>query len=166
MSATDKNRRLPIAACSLFLALSLTWPAAVRGNLAAQRAPAISKPKPAPPSASTMPPLPPAIIDDTLAIGGDDIKAREVETRLTVEVRVNGRGPYQFVVDSGADTSVVVSDDAATDTAIGTDAAATDNAVTTEAGGEEATTTTVESEGGTTVVVEPTDGAQPATSTA
>src|SRR5918992_188286 len=42
-----------------------------------------------------------------LAIGGDDIEARKRETRLSVEVRVNGRGPYQFVVDSGADTSVV-----------------------------------------------------------
>jgi len=54
-----------------------------------------------------MPPLPPAIIDDTLAIGGQDVKARRVETRLTVEVHINGHGPYQFVVDSGADTSVV-----------------------------------------------------------
>jgi len=54
-----------------------------------------------------MRPLPPAVIDDTLAIEGDDLKAREVETRLTVEVRVNGQGPYQFVVDSGADTSVI-----------------------------------------------------------
>jgi hypothetical protein len=54
-----------------------------------------------------MRPLPPAIIDDTLAVEGDDIKARQVETRLSVEVRVNGRGPYQFIVDSGADTSVV-----------------------------------------------------------
>jgi hypothetical protein len=54
-----------------------------------------------------MPPLPPAAIDDRLAIGGGEIEARKVETRLSVEVRVNGRGPYQFVVDSGADTSVV-----------------------------------------------------------
>jgi predicted aspartyl protease len=54
-----------------------------------------------------MPPLPPAIIDDRLAIGGQDVKARRVETRLTVEVHINGHGPYQFVVDSGADTSVV-----------------------------------------------------------
>jgi len=54
-----------------------------------------------------MPPLPPAIIDDTLAIGGEDVKARRVETRLTVEVRINGHGPYQFLVDSGADTSVI-----------------------------------------------------------
>jgi hypothetical protein len=54
-----------------------------------------------------MPPLPPAAIDDALAVEGDDINARMVETRLSVEVRVNGRGPYQFIVDSGADTSVV-----------------------------------------------------------
>jgi predicted aspartyl protease len=54
-----------------------------------------------------MPPLPPAVIDDTLAIGGDDVDARKVETRLTVQVGVNGRGPYHFIVDSGADTSAV-----------------------------------------------------------
>jgi predicted aspartyl protease len=54
-----------------------------------------------------MAPLPPAVIDNNLAIGGDDVNAREVETRLSVEVRVNGRGPYQFVVDSGADTTAV-----------------------------------------------------------
>jgi hypothetical protein len=54
-----------------------------------------------------MRPLPPAAIDEALAIEGDDIDARKVETRLSVEVRVNGRGPYQFVVDSGADTSVI-----------------------------------------------------------
>jgi predicted aspartyl protease len=54
-----------------------------------------------------MAPLPPAQIDDTLLIGGEDIKARKVRTRMTVEVRVNGHGPYRFLVDSGADTSVV-----------------------------------------------------------
>ena len=54
-----------------------------------------------------MPALPPAIIDDTLAIGGQDLKARQVETRLSVEVLINGHGPYRFIVDSGADTSVV-----------------------------------------------------------
>lgn len=69
--------------------------------------PKISKPRPAPPGDSTLPPLPPAEIDETLAIEGDELDARKVETRLSVEVRVNGRGPYQFVVDSGADTSVV-----------------------------------------------------------
>ncbi|MGH6705806.1 MAG: aspartyl protease family protein [Sphingomicrobium sp.] len=54
-----------------------------------------------------MPPLPPAVIDNSLAIGGEDINARKVNTRMTVEVRVNGQGPYRFLVDSGADSSVV-----------------------------------------------------------
>jgi hypothetical protein len=54
-----------------------------------------------------MPPLPPAAIDNKLAIGGDNINARQVESRMTVEVQVNGHGPYHFVVDSGADTSAV-----------------------------------------------------------
>ena len=40
-------------------------------------------------------------------IGGKELKARQIETRLSVAVQVNGRGPYHFVVDSGADTSVV-----------------------------------------------------------
>ena len=54
-----------------------------------------------------MPPLAPAIIDDTVEIAGEDVNARKVETRLTTEVRVNGRGPYHFIVDSGADRSVI-----------------------------------------------------------
>lgn len=54
-----------------------------------------------------MPPLPPAVIDNSLAIGGEDVNARKARTRMTIEVRVNGRGPYRFVVDSGADSSVV-----------------------------------------------------------
>jgi hypothetical protein len=87
---------------ALLLALCVASPIG-----AGAQVPRISKPRPAPPLTSTMPALPPAIIDDTLAIGGEDVNARRVETRLTVEVRVNGRGPYQFVVDSGADTSVV-----------------------------------------------------------
>jgi hypothetical protein len=47
------------------------------------------------------------VVGGELAVGGEDIKAREVSTRLSVEVRVNGRGPYRFIVDSGADTSAV-----------------------------------------------------------
>ncbi|MBA3678300.1 MAG: aspartyl protease family protein [Sphingosinicella sp.] len=47
------------------------------------------------------------MIDNTLAIGGDEINARKVRTRMTVEVLVNGRGPFRFLVDSGADSSVV-----------------------------------------------------------
>jgi predicted aspartyl protease len=74
---------------------------------AAADPPKISKPQPAPNTQPNLPPLPPAYFDPTLAVGGDDLKARKVETRLSVAVQVNGRGPYHFIVDSGADTSAV-----------------------------------------------------------
>ncbi|HVU29765.1 MAG TPA: retroviral-like aspartic protease family protein [Sphingomicrobium sp.] len=69
--------------------------------------PKISKPRPAPATPPDIPPLPPAYFDPNLAVGGQEVKARKVETRLSVDVLVNGRGPYHFIVDSGADTSVV-----------------------------------------------------------
>jgi hypothetical protein len=75
---------------------------------AAADQPKIAKPVPAPATLpSTVPPLPPAQFDPSLAIEGQDVKAKKVETRLTVDVDVNGTGPYRFIVDSGADTSVV-----------------------------------------------------------
>jgi len=92
--------------CSLVMALALTFSAFAVDSADAAQVPKIEKPRPAP-STTKMPPLPPAVIDDTLAIGGEDINARKVSTRMTVEVLVNGRGPYRFLVDSGADTSVV-----------------------------------------------------------
>ncbi|HEX8442471.1 MAG TPA: retroviral-like aspartic protease family protein [Allosphingosinicella sp.] len=91
----------------LVLALTLAWWTVALSAAAAAQAPRIARHRPAPPSTSTMPPLRSAEIDNSLAIGGDEIDARKVETRLTVPVKVNGRGPYQFIVDSGADTSVV-----------------------------------------------------------
>lgn len=60
-----------------------------------------------PPPPTTLQPLPSAQIDDTLGIEGETINAKKVRTRMTVAVGLNGRGPYRFVVDSGADTSVV-----------------------------------------------------------
>jgi hypothetical protein len=69
--------------------------------------PKIAKPRPAPDIPANVPPLPPAEFDKKLAIGGDDVKAKKVDTRLSVEVQVNGTGPYRFIVDSGADTSAV-----------------------------------------------------------
>lgn len=82
----------------------------VMGNAAGHELaepPRISKPRPAPPVTGPVTTLPPAIFDPALNVGGKDVKAREVETRLSVDVRVNGRGPFHFIVDSGADTSVV-----------------------------------------------------------
>ena len=90
---------------SLVLALALTFSAVARDSVDAAPPSKIRKPVPIPPR--QLPPLPPAVIDDALAIGGEDINARRVNTRMTVEVRVNGTGPYRFLVDSGADTSVV-----------------------------------------------------------
>ncbi len=93
---------------ALIVALGLLLPLAADGAAEAAVPPVISKPRPAPPDLpSIVPPLPPASFDSKLAIGGSDIKARKVSTRLSVEVMVNGRGPYRFLVDSGADTSVV-----------------------------------------------------------
>jgi hypothetical protein len=95
---------MPTARSSLILAW-VAWSALAGG--AAAEPPKIAKPRPAPPASGAMAPLPPAVIDDALAIGGDDVKAREEETRLSVDVLVNGRGPYAFIVDSGADTSAI-----------------------------------------------------------
>jgi predicted aspartyl protease len=97
----------------LILGLALVLPAAaahagVAANAdAAAAPPQISRPRPAPDVPANVLPLPPAVIDNTLTIGGNDVKAREIDTRLSVDVHVNGRGPYHFVVDSGADTSAV-----------------------------------------------------------
>jgi hypothetical protein len=99
---------LAIRPGALILTLGLMLSAVTGAVQAAVQAPVIAKPKPAPPALpGQVPPLPPAVIDNSLAIGGDDVKARKVDTRLSVYVLVNGRGPYRFVVDSGADTSAV-----------------------------------------------------------
>ena len=92
---------------ALLAALGLMLMGLTGGVVAAAEPPKIGKPRPAPPMPPNVLPLPPAYFDPTLAVGGEDVKARMVETRLTVQVLVNGRGPYNFIVDSGADTSVV-----------------------------------------------------------
>jgi len=51
--------------------------------------------------------LPLADIDDTLTIAGEEIEGKKLRSRMTVQVKINGEGPYKFIVDSGADTSVV-----------------------------------------------------------
>ena len=74
---------------------------------AADDPPQINRPRPAPPAVPGSITLPPAQLDPSLAIGGQDVKAKKIESRLSVDVHVNGRGPYKFIVDSGADTSVI-----------------------------------------------------------
>lgn len=96
----------PVHRSALLLAIAVST--FLAGSYAAiAQAPRIGKPRPAPPGPTTLPPLPPAAIDNSLAISGDEVKARKLETRLSVDVMVNGRGPYKFIVDSGADSSAV-----------------------------------------------------------
>lgn len=100
---------MPRARRGLVLAFALL--AMAHGAVAvAAGPPKIGRPRPAPPTAPEIPPLPPAQFDPTLNVTGNNLKAREIDTRLSVDVRVNGRGPYHFIVDSGADTSVIGAD--------------------------------------------------------
>jgi hypothetical protein len=91
----------------LLVACAAALLTAVSGVAGAAQAPQINRPRPAPGPPPNVVTLPPAEFDKTLAIGGKDIKARAVDTRLSVDVYVNRHGPYHFVVDSGADTSAV-----------------------------------------------------------
>lgn len=89
------------------IAAALVFAGAASAAQAPVEPPRISKPRPAPPGPVTVTTLPPAVFDPTLNVGGTNVKARLVDTRLSVEVQINGRGPYHFIVDSGADTSAV-----------------------------------------------------------
>lgn len=86
---------------------ALAAAAALTAGMTAPTADVEPSPAPVDPAAARMPGLPPAVIDDALAVGGTEIDARKLSSRMTVDVHVNGTGPYRFVVDSGADSSVV-----------------------------------------------------------
>mgnify|MGYP002651994196 CR=1 FL=1 len=92
-------------ACALVLLAALVQP--VHGGQEGEAAVAPKLPKPVRVDPAAMPLLPPAVIDNTLAIGGEDINAKKVRSRMTIAVDVNGTGPFRFVVDSGADSSVI-----------------------------------------------------------
>jgi predicted aspartyl protease len=53
------------------------------------------------------PKISPAVIDDSLEVSGETVAARQIKTRMTVGVMINGSGPYRFLIDSGADRSVI-----------------------------------------------------------
>ena len=103
-------RRGTLLATILVAACALAMPGASAPAITGQNE-EIPKPAKLPKAVETapeaMPSLPTAVIDDTLAIGGTEIDARKLNTRMTVAVQLNGQGPYRFVVDSGADSSVV-----------------------------------------------------------
>ena len=101
MNALAKGKRHGLVVCAAIFCAAAANPAAL--NAQAPQA----NPSPTTVSPSQLPPLPPAVIDNTLSIGGADIAARKVESRMTVAVEVEGRGPFRFVVDSGADSSAL-----------------------------------------------------------
>lgn len=53
------------------------------------------------------PVIPTATLDDSLEVTGDSLAARQLRARMFVQVEVDGKGPYRFLVDSGADRSVI-----------------------------------------------------------
>ncbi len=59
------------------------------------------------PPAETAPLIPPATIDENLEVAGEAIEAESLRSRLFLDVHVNGTGPWRFLVDSGADRSVI-----------------------------------------------------------
>lgn len=60
-----------------------------------------------PPPMAPPPLIPPATIDNTLEITGESIAAREIQSRMAINVQVDGQGPFRFLVDSGADRTVI-----------------------------------------------------------
>jgi predicted aspartyl protease len=60
-----------------------------------------------PPDTPGQPFIRSATIDDTLEVTGEELAARSIETRLALDVTINGAGPFRFVVDSGADRTVI-----------------------------------------------------------
>lgn len=70
-------------------------------------APAVSAPVPMVPPAPQVPLIPTATLDNSLEITGEEIDAEQKRNRLFIDVRINDEGPFRFLVDSGADRSVV-----------------------------------------------------------
>ncbi len=56
---------------------------------------------------AVVPKIPPAAIDNSLEVAGDPLAADQVKSRLFIAVDVDGQGPFRFLVDSGADRSVI-----------------------------------------------------------
>lgn len=56
---------------------------------------------------AVVPKIPPAVVDNSLEVAGDPLAADEIKSRLFIMVDVDGHGPFRFLVDSGADRSVI-----------------------------------------------------------
>jgi len=89
------------------VAVSTTF-AGLLALLQAASAPPASTPAPPPLDATSLPsPLP---VDSSTVPGtpaSTAVRLREVDTRMTVPVLINGKGPFRFIVDSGATRTVI-----------------------------------------------------------
>ena len=83
------------------LAVVAIMAVAIAGGSAAQT------PRVAPPPTPNFV-IPPATIDNSLEVDGERLAAaRTLDTRMAVDVAIGGQGPFRFLVDSGADRTVV-----------------------------------------------------------
>ena len=56
---------------------------------------------------AVVPKIAPAVVDNSLEVAGDPLAADQVRSRMFIAVDVDGKGPFRFLVDSGADRSVI-----------------------------------------------------------
>ena len=76
-------------------------------GIAAGRVPPPSPPITPSPGQVPGPLIPRADIDNSLEVHGEALRARVIESRMTVAAMVNGQGPFRFLIDTGADRSVI-----------------------------------------------------------
>lgn len=85
------------------MSMFILWLAATTAGLQA----AATIPPPSDQSFSSQTRIAPATIDNSLEIEGEALAAEQLKKRMFIDVKVNNSGPYRFLVDSGADRSVV-----------------------------------------------------------
>jgi predicted aspartyl protease len=96
---------LALLAAAMFVAAAADQPPTAAGSPpAAIVEPSALRTVPALPD---RPMIPTATIDSTLEVHGQVLKAQDLMSRMLVRVKVNDRGSYLFIVDSGADRSVI-----------------------------------------------------------
>jgi predicted aspartyl protease len=99
-----------VFAIAAALALVAPQPATPAPATPAPATPAPATPAPATPAIATpviVPTIPLATIDDSLEVTGEALEAQTLRSRMFIDVKVNGAGPFRFLVDSGADRSVI-----------------------------------------------------------
>jgi len=101
------NRRLAIGAKARFGSMAATLMSLVATPAAALMTRPSCPASPPPTVAATAANVRAAVIDDCLTVRGQEMAARMLDTRMAVAVEVNGSGPFRFLVDSGADRSVI-----------------------------------------------------------